>query len=185
VIARKDRPLLAVTLAAAIGLLAACGSSGGSGGGKYGSGATTTSTASTSPTTTANTPTTVASTPTTAVGAAAAVVDLSTTSLGLTLVDASGHTLYQHQPDPKGSSTCTGACATIWPPLTTSAATVTVGAHLSASLFSIVMGAGGSHIVAISGHPLYRFSGDTKPGDTNGQGMGGQWHAAGPLGGTM
>ncbi|MDH2387987.1 SCO0930 family lipoprotein [Streptomyces sp. HNM0663] len=30
--------------------------------------------------------------------------------------------------------------------------------------------------------PLYTFAGDTKPGDTNGQGVGGSWYAVGPDG---
>jgi hypothetical protein len=34
----------------------------------------------------------------------------------------------------------------------------------------------------LGGHPLYRYSGDTKPGDVNGQGIGGVWSAAGPDG---
>lgn len=33
---------------------------------------------------------------------------------------------------------------------------------------------------AIDGWPLYAFSGDAKPGDTNGQGVGGTWYAVSP-----
>ena len=33
-----------------------------------------------------------------------------------------------------------------------------------------------------AGHPLYRFAGDTKAGDTNGQGILNKWYAAGPDG---
>ena len=35
---------------------------------------------------------------------------------------------------------------------------------------------GGTH-VTYDGHPLYRYSGDTAPGDTNGQGVGSVWFA--------
>jgi len=70
----------------------------------------------------------------------------------------------------------------IWPPLTTTAATVVVGKGLTASLFKMV---GSAKIVAIAGHPLYRFSGDAKAGDTKGEGFGGVWHVAGPVGNTM
>jgi predicted lipoprotein with Yx(FWY)xxD motif len=169
---RTRRPLLALGLGVVVVALSACGSSGSA---KTGSAATS-STAGSSSTTVS---------PTTTAAAGGAVVSLTTTKLGLTLVDSAGHTLYQYMPDPTGSSTCTAACSTIWPPLTAPSTTVSVGAHLTASLFSVVAGAGGTHIVAISGHPLYRFSGDKAPGDTTGQGFGGVWHAAGPLGGTM
>jgi predicted lipoprotein with Yx(FWY)xxD motif len=63
--------------------------------------------------------------------------------------------------------------------------TVSVGPNLPAAQFSTVTGATGSHIVTIAGHALYRFSGDKKAGDTNGEGIGGIWHAAGPVGNTM
>jgi predicted lipoprotein with Yx(FWY)xxD motif len=176
------RSLVAVALGAAV-LLAACGSSGSSASNTTpGSGATTTtgggyspygSSGSTTSAPTSAPPTTVTN---------AAVVNVVSTSLGLTLVDASGKTLYEFKPDPAGSSTCTGGCAQIWPPLTTTAATVVVGKGLTASLFKTV---GSSKIVAIAGHPLYRFSGDAKAGDTKGEGFGGVWHVAGPVGNTM
>ena len=43
----------------------------------------------------------------------------------------------------------------------------------------------GSSQVTYAGHPLYWFSGDTKPGDTNGEGLddfGGEWYAISPAG---
>ena len=39
---------------------------------------------------------------------------------------------------------------------------------------------GRSHQIA--GHPLYRFAGDAKAGDTNGQGIIGKWYASSPSG---
>jgi predicted lipoprotein with Yx(FWY)xxD motif len=185
---RTRRPLLTFGLGAVV-LLAACGSSGSS---KTGSAATTGATTSSTPSGATTTGgggrygSATSAPPTTATaGSAGVVVKVTTTKLGLTLVDANGHTLYEYMPDPTGSSTCTGGCATIWPPLTAPGTTVAIGPHLTASLFSTVSGASGAHIVAIAGHPLYRFSGDAKAGQTNGQGFGGVWHAAGPLGGTM
>ena len=183
---RRHHALLALGLGAVV-LLAACGSSGSS---KSGSGATTSTAPGGATSTTSGggrygSPGSTTPPTTTAAGTGASIVNLTTTKLGLTLVDASGHTLYEYQPDPTGSSTCTGPCATIWPPLTSPGTTVAVGAHLTASLFSVVSGAAGAHIVAIAGHPLYRFSGDKAAGDTNGQGFAGVWHAAGLTGGTM
>jgi hypothetical protein len=36
--------------------------------------------------------------------------------------------------------------------------------------------------VTLAGHPLYYFSGDSKAGDTNGQGKANIWHLASPTG---
>jgi predicted lipoprotein with Yx(FWY)xxD motif len=179
------RPLIVLIFGAAV-LLAACGSSGSSasGGSPTSSGDTTTTAGNGYGNPSGDTTTTAAPT-TTAGGTAAAVVTSATTSLGATLVDADGHTLYEYQPDPSGKSTCTGGCATIWPPLTTSAATVSVGSGLTASLFTTVAGDNGAKVVAANGHALYRFSGDKNPGDTTGQGFGGIWHVAKPNGDPM
>ena len=48
-------------------------------------------------------------------------VDVARTGLGSVLVDSQGRTLYLWQADITSKSTCTGACATAWPPLETSA----------------------------------------------------------------
>src|SRR5450759_3726382 len=45
----------------------------------------------------------------------------SSASLGTFLAGANGQTLYTHAGDGPNSSTCTGACATAWPPLTVAA----------------------------------------------------------------
>jgi predicted lipoprotein with Yx(FWY)xxD motif len=174
--ARTTRPILALILGAVM-LLAACGSSGSS---KAGSGATTTALATT--TTTAGRYGGAATTTSAPATTSGAVVGVATTSLGATLVDASGHTLYEYQPDPMGSSTCTGPCATLWPALTTTATTVSVGSGVTASLFTVVAGGAGAKVVAVAGHALYRFSGDKNAGDTNGQGLAGVWHVASPNG---
>ena len=46
--------------------------------------------------------------------------------VGTVLTTGSGLTLYRFTDDPPGKSTCTGACAKIWPPLLASK-----GAHVS------------------------------------------------------
>ena len=48
------------------------------------------------------------------------------TGVGTVLTSVSGLTLYRFTKDSPGTSTCTGACATIWPPLL-----APKGAHLS------------------------------------------------------
>jgi predicted lipoprotein with Yx(FWY)xxD motif len=169
------RSLVALGFAGVV-LLAACGSSGSA---KPGSAPSTTAAPST-------TVTTAGSTTSASVAPKAGAPDVSviTTPLGLTLVDANGHVLYQDASDPKGASTCTGGCASVWPPLTVPGTTVTVGPNLPAAQFSTITGPGGIHIVADAGHALYRYAGDTKAGQTSGEGIGG-FKAAGPVGNTM
>src|SRR6478752_3264326 len=58
-----------------------------------------------------------ASTPAPSGGAAA--VKTASGSLGTFLVDSKGRTLYLWEADKGSSSTCNGACASAWPPLTT------------------------------------------------------------------
>jgi len=49
-----------------------------------------------------------------------ATVDVHTGSLGTYLVDAQGRTLYLFEKDKGTTSMCSGACANVWPPSTTS-----------------------------------------------------------------
>jgi predicted lipoprotein with Yx(FWY)xxD motif len=93
------------------------------------------------------------------------------------LTDGQGMTLYYRTTDTASSSTCTGACASTWPPLLTSGAPTAV-ASLSGTLSSLT-DANGTQ-VTYNGHLLYAYSGDSKAGDTNGEGIGGVWFAATP-----
>jgi predicted lipoprotein with Yx(FWY)xxD motif len=108
--------------------------------------------------------------------AAPATVAVRTTSLGSIAVDASGKTLYQFDKDTAGSGTsaCTGACATTWP-AAQATGTPTAGAGVSGTL-AVITRTDGSMQLTLDGHPLYRFSGDSAAGDTNGNGIGGIWH---------
>src|SRR4051812_16737285 len=45
------------------------------------------------------------------------LVSTASTSLGRILVDSRGHTLYLFEKDKHGKSSCTGKCASFWPPL--------------------------------------------------------------------
>ena len=56
-------------------------------------------------------------TTTAAASDANATVKVATTDVGKTLVTANGMTLYALEKDSKNTSTCTGGCATAWPPL--------------------------------------------------------------------
>lgn len=113
-----------------------------------------------------------------------ATVGVTSTSLGDTLVDAQGRTLYLFKKDSGTTSSCTGACADSWPPLIASGA-ATIGSGAKASLIGATKRPDGTSQVTYNGHPLYRFTGDQNPGDTNGQGVvafGAAWFALTPSG---
>jgi predicted lipoprotein with Yx(FWY)xxD motif len=104
-------------------------------------------------------------------------VQVRSTSLGKILVDSRGRTLYLFKKDHGTKSACSGACATAWPPLRSSSKP-TVGTGLTTSKVGTTKRSDGSPQVTYNGHPLYRFMGDKKAGDTNGQGLnafGGRW----------
>ena len=75
------------------------------------------------------------------------------------LSDTSGKTVYELVGNPASNSMCTSACQAIWPPVM----------------------AGGS-IAVVHGHPVFTFTGDSQPGQANGQNVKdtwGQWLAMG------
>lgn len=105
-----------------------------------------------------------------------------TTNLGPILVDSSGRTLYYNTAEKGTTLVCTGKCLGFWTPLLLSAGatTPTSGPGITGTLGSITR-PDGSQQVTYNNEPLYTFSHDSKPGDTNGEGikaLGGIWHAA-------
>jgi predicted lipoprotein with Yx(FWY)xxD motif len=106
-----------------------------------------------------------------------------TKKLGTFLVSGTGRTLYLFEKDRKNHSNCSGACAAAWPPLLTKARAKAVhGAR--ANMLGTATRRGGEQ-VTYAGHPLYMFSGDKKPGQTNGQGskaFGAAWYVVAPNG---
>jgi predicted lipoprotein with Yx(FWY)xxD motif len=120
-------------------------------------------------------------------GKSSGTVDVAGTGLGAVLVDSQGKTLYLWQADTGSKSTCTGACATAWPPLETSGKP-TAGSGVKTSLLGTSKRADGSEQVTYHGHPLYTFQGDTAPDQTSGQGsngFGALWFALSPAGGQV
>jgi len=105
-------------------------------------------------------------------------------SLGRIVVDGRGHTLYLFEKDRRGRSTCSGACAAYWPPLLTRGKPIAIkGAK--PSLLGSIRRSGGARQVTYAGHPLYLFSGDTRRGQTSGEGLadfGAGWYALTPSG---
>ncbi len=112
------------------------------------------------------------------------VVNTRSTSLGQILVDAQGRTLYLFAKDSGPASTCDGSCSSYWPPVPGSAGPQVSGAA-SATSVSTIARAGGAQQLSYAGHPLYYFVGDTKAGQTKGQGLdqfGAKWYVLDPAG---
>jgi predicted lipoprotein with Yx(FWY)xxD motif len=155
-------------------VLAACGGSGSSGSGTSTSSGSTPSYGAAKPSTSN----------TSKSSGAASVVSTKTSSLGTFLVDAKGRALYLWDADHGSMSTCTGACAQAWPPLTAAATPKARGA-VKASLLGTAKRPDGSREVTYAGHPLYTFAGDAKAGQTTGEGsngFGAPWWVVSPGG---
>jgi predicted lipoprotein with Yx(FWY)xxD motif len=108
----------------------------------------------------------------------------STASLGDIVVGPTGKTLYIFRKDTGPNSTCSGACAAQWPPLTTSGKVTTSGG-VSTTALKTVQRSDGKMQVTFDGHPLYYYAGDSAEGQVNGQGLntyGALWYAVSPSG---
>jgi predicted lipoprotein with Yx(FWY)xxD motif len=108
-------------------------------------------------------------------------VRVARTHLGRILVDAHGHTLYLFLRDRHGKSTCTGGCARVWPPALVSRPP-SAGAGVHPDRLTTTRRADDTEQISYNGHPLYRMSADTKPGQTEGQGFLGTWFVVSPAG---
>jgi predicted lipoprotein with Yx(FWY)xxD motif len=111
-------------------------------------------------------------------------VDLAKTDLGKVLVDGKGRTLYLFEADKGTKSACDGACAAVWPPVTTTGRP-DAGPGVAASKLGTTKRDDGSTGVTYNGHPLYTFEGDGSPGQTSGQGLddfGAEWYVLGSAG---
>ena len=111
-------------------------------------------------------------------------VGVARSQLGRIVVDGKGRTLYLFEKDKHRRSACYGECATFWPPLLTHGKPV-ARPGLKQSLLGTTRRANGSQQVTYAGHPLYRFSLDTKPGQTKGEGLndfGAGWDVLSPAG---
>lgn len=137
-------------------LVAACGNST-STGSRYGSG-------------------NAGSTPTTSSASTSVIKTASATINGKAetiLTNGQGMTLYYRTSD-TSASVCSGACAQIWPPLLfTGSGTPGSPGSLSGSV-AVSTDANGQQ-VEYNGHPLYTYTGDTAPGQMNGEGYMGVW----------
>ncbi|MET7289185.1 SCO0930 family lipoprotein [Streptomyces sp. NPDC005573] len=103
--------------------------------------------------------------------------------LGDVVVDKNGMTVYRFLKDkawPKSVSNCTGPCLEKWPAVAPVKTEDTEGVQKKG-----LMGftrPDGVKQMTVNCWPIYTFSGDKTPGDTNGQGVGGTWYAVSPDG---
>jgi len=145
-------------------LLAACGGSSGSSASSSGSTPTTTSQAAGQATSSALE----------GIQPGDVVLIVQKSAIGYVLAAANGQVVYTYDKDTKGGApTCTGSCATTWPPLT--------GKPLASEAVKLpgtlgtVSDANGAKQVTYNGLPLYTFKG-AKAFTTTGNGVGGEWH---------
>jgi predicted lipoprotein with Yx(FWY)xxD motif len=104
--------------------------------------------------------------------AAAVVIEAaSSPGFGMVLTGPNGMALYTHAGDSATASTCTGACATAWPPLTTTSQPM-AGSGVTGQLGTLTR-ADGTTQVTYRGLPLYYWQGDTKAGDVTGNSVDG------------
>jgi predicted lipoprotein with Yx(FWY)xxD motif len=115
---------------------------------------------------------------------AGAKVGTARTQLGRVATDAGGRTLYLFKKDKRGHSSCSGLCATYWPPLLTHGKPVAMQG-VKQSLLGTIRRSNGTRQVTIAGRAVYRFSGDSRRGQTTGEGLtdfGAEWDAVSPSG---
>lgn len=146
------RPALVASLAAFAVLVAACGS---------GQSASTTTKAAPAGS-----------------GVSTTAIKLAMTTLptvGSVLTGPNGKTLYYFTTDTPTSTSCTGQCAVVWPPLVVPAGTQPALASGVSGTLGTVSRPDGSTQVTYKSHLLYYYQGDTAPGQDKGQGVGGTW----------
>ena len=149
-------------------LFAACGSYTTTGGGPYGGGST-------------NPPATTV--PSTGGSSSSAVIQTATVQVKgqseTVLTNAQGLTLYYFTADSAMQSAVTGNLAQIWhAQLFTGSGGPISSTSLPGKLSVLTDGTGNQ--IEYNGHPLYTFSGDTAPGQTNGEGITGMWFVVTP-----
>jgi predicted lipoprotein with Yx(FWY)xxD motif len=102
--------------------------------------------------------------------------------LGKIVADGKGRTLYRYDGDSAWpmKSNCTGTCLGSWKPAKPVDKSKISG--IDPRLLSTYKRPDGTEQLTIDCWPLYWYTGDKKPGDVNGQGKQGKWHAATPDG---
>ena len=117
--------------------------------------------------------------------ARATEVVLRRTSLGSILTTSSGFTLYEFTRDHGSTNSCVRIreCPQVWPALQSAGAPI-AGPGVRGSLLSSIRISGGARQVTYAGHPLYRYSADSRgaTGYVGARQFGGNWYALGASG---
>jgi predicted lipoprotein with Yx(FWY)xxD motif len=116
-----------------------------------------------------------------AAGSAATVSTTKVPGYGTVLATSNGSPLYLLTADPSGGSSCTGACATQWPPLTATGKPA-AGPGTNQSLLSSFTRTDGSVQVLYAGHALYTHPGTTATAVAGTASDGGIWYLVSPSG---
>jgi len=88
-------------------------------------------------------------------------------------------TLYVRVLDAGGASTCSGSCSLIYPPFVPPSSSLTLPSGATKQL-AVITRDDGTQQVTYDGNPLYTYTGDFNPGDTNGAGIADIWLVAAP-----
>ena len=156
------KKMLGVLCACAIGV-AACGSSSSSSATKTPESTPSTKPASSSSTSGSSDP-------------ASTTLQLVSTPLGKVVADSAGKVLYLYVPDGTATvSTVPAGVLALWPAVQATGVP-TLGPGLTAKS-STGAQPNGQQWVLYNGHLLYRYTGDTKAGDVNGNALGNVWYA--------
>jgi predicted lipoprotein with Yx(FWY)xxD motif len=141
-------------------------------------GATTTTSTSAAPAPSSSSAAATSAPPSTS----AAVLKVASSTAGQIVVGAQGLSVYSFTKNTKdsGTSACTAACLTSWPPVTSTSATPTVEGVTGK--VGTIPTADGKMQVTINGMPIYYYSKDQAAGDITGQGVGGVWYLVAPSG---
>ena len=96
------------------------------------------------------------------------------------LIGPTGLTLYLFADDTAGVSNCSGGCLEAWPALTVPDDLDPSAVPAAGGDLDVFVREDGARQVTYNGLPLYYFAGDSLPGETNGDGVGGVWSLATP-----
>ena len=189
---RRNSIAAVAPILVAAAVIAGCGSSSSSssaGGSSAAASAPASTPASTAASSAAGNP--YGSTPTTSSAAAstsapagsAVLVSTKSSKLGTVLDGGQKHlTVYMFEADKPGTSACSGACASVWPPVT---GTASVSGHAAKGDLGTITRSDGTKQVTYKGHPLYYYAKDGDSGDAYGQGIksfGASWYVLAPSG---
>jgi predicted lipoprotein with Yx(FWY)xxD motif len=166
---RHPSAIAATTLTIAGLAIAGCGSSSGSGSGKTEASGYPASSATTS----SGAPASATSGGAASSAGAGTAITTEHTKLGTVLAAGPKHlTVYLFEADKRPTSTCSGACAQVWPPVRTTGAPKAEGEAAAADLGTSTR-SDGTKQVTYKGHPLYWYASDAQAGETTGQGING------------